>query len=231
MKIKINKIQTSKGDKPSIIMTTTDEIFQPIRLYYQLHNIKSLIKIFNELSCMYPDADNKRWVWFYKDEAHTLKFKKSYSSIPEEYQPLVLGSFYSKNNSEMYLDVASIERAVAALKFFSNYLNKKIAVPMYFAIYNKLLSAKEHPGTNFDVLFADVNTEEILTKQRLKIAAIMSALEFNYFENLEKHEFDLVEALPINIEDGIKLFEASLFVRQNAAIRKWEENQRIRKSS
>lgn len=230
MKFKINKIQTGKSDEHSLIMTMTDEIFQPIRLYYKLHNIKALIKIFNKLSCMYPDADNKRWVWYYKGEAQTLKFKKSHSSIPEQYE-LVLGSFYSKNNSEMYLDIASVERAVAALKFFSNYLNKKIAVPTYFAIYNKLLSAKEHPGTNFDVLFADVKTEEILIKQQLKIAAIISALEFNYFENLEKHDFDLVEALPINIEDGIELFEASLFVRQSVAIRKWEEKHGIGKLS
>jgi hypothetical protein len=222
MKFKTNKILKYKGDKPVLVMTITNEIFQPVRLYYQLHDIKTVTTIFNKLSCMQSDASNKRWVWFYEDEAKTIKLKKPYSSIAKEYRPLVIGSFYSKNNNEMYLDVGSIERAVAALKFFPNYLNKTIATPVYFAIYNKFLNEKEYPGANFDRLFADVKTEEIEANQQLKISKTILKLTSNSADNLEQQDFELIEALPINIEDGIKLFEFSLIMRQKVALRRWQ---------
>jgi hypothetical protein len=64
------------------IQTLTGELFQPIRLYYRLHNKSAVQVAFNKLRCMEFDKPGKRWVWVYDDEAKKLQFNKLCSSIP-----------------------------------------------------------------------------------------------------------------------------------------------------
>src|SRR4051794_9765948 len=58
------------------IQTLTGELFQPIRLYYRLHNRSAVQVVFNKLHCMEFDKPDKRWVWVYDDEAKKLQFNK-----------------------------------------------------------------------------------------------------------------------------------------------------------
>jgi len=202
----------------------TGDIFQPIRLYYRIHDKNALNRIFSNLSCMSSDPRNERWVWLYDGEAKALKFKKSYSAIPKERRPIVLGSFYSSGDNEMHLDVGSIERASKAIVFFDKRLKRTVAEVTYFAIYNKLLPQSEHPGSNFDTLFSEVKTDEIKANQQAAIERMKVAVKAGAFmELLNDRSFKLVEAGPTNFyEDGIKSFETSLNMRQHVAVKRWQ---------
>ena len=52
--------------QPTIIMTRTGEVFQPIRLYYHVHDMTMVHRIFGKMSCMDFDEVNDRWAWLYR---------------------------------------------------------------------------------------------------------------------------------------------------------------------
>lgn len=47
-----------KLQEPKLIMTSTEELFIPVRLYYKLHNKKFLIKALKKLKCVLFSEDN-----------------------------------------------------------------------------------------------------------------------------------------------------------------------------
>jgi hypothetical protein len=213
--------------QPTTIMTRTGEVFQPIRLYYHVHDMTMVHRIFGKMSCMDFDEVNDRWAWLFDGEARQLKFRKPYKSIPKNMRPIVLGSFYSRADDEMRLDIGSIERATNAVVFFDRRIDRSIAEVRYVAIYNKLYSnIADHPGSNFDQLFADVKTEEIDARIEAKIERLHEAVKSGRFpETVLEPGFELVEAFPANFyENGIQRFEASLKMRQVVAMQRWHGN-------
>jgi len=137
-----------------IIKTMTGEIFLPIRLYYNIHKKSGLQARFSNLRCMNYDRAGDRWVWLYDGETKNLKFSVPYSSIPPDKRPIILGSFYSRADDQMCLDVGSVERAIKAIEFFDKRIKRAVAEIEYVAIYNKVCSSMdEHPGYCFDKLW------------------------------------------------------------------------------
>ena len=214
------------NNQTKLIMNMTGDIFQPIRLYYRIHNMEMMSRIFRAMSCMNFDHDNNRWIWLYDGEAKSLKFKTPYSSIPKERRPIILGSFYSDGNNEMRLDIGSIERATTAVVFFDKRISRAVAEIAYFAIYNKLLPQTELPGSNFDKLFAGVKTEEIEAKQAAEIERVATMVKSGrLLDMLQERHFELVESFPVNFySDGIGSFEGWLQMRQAVALKRWQGN-------
>lgn len=214
-------------NQPAIVKTMTGEFFQPVRLYYKIHDMDVVLRMFGKLSCMYFDQANNRWVWLYDGETKSLKFKTPYLAIPKALRPIVLGSFYSGDNNEMHLDVGSIERATMAVVFFDKHFRKTAAEIAYCAIYNKLLPQTEHPGANFDKLFAGVKTEDIAAKQEAEINRTVAMIKSGrIMEMLQERYFDLVEAFPTNFySDGINQLETALQMRQTVALKRLMGNQ------
>src|SRR5262245_49747805 len=130
--------------------TTTGEIFQPIRLHYELLDRKELLRIFNNLGCIDFDPKRQRWLWMYVREARSLKFERSYDDLPKEIKEIVLGSFYIRKSadyirsgSELLLDLRSFERAVVAVEFFDKNISRKETNMYYFDVVNLLFSFEE----------------------------------------------------------------------------------------
>ncbi len=212
------------NNKP-VICTMTNEVFQPVRLYYTIHNKSAVQVAFMKLRCMDYDPRGARWTWLYDGEAKKLDFKVPYSEIPVEKRPIILGSFYSRTDGQMCLDVCSIERAVIAVQFFNKIIRRSAAEVSFCAIYNKLLTSMEdHPGYCFDELFACVRTHEIQAKVDAKFEQLIDALKSGQVQNaLDDRKFELVEAFPtLYYEDGIEQFEMTLQMRQAVAIKHWE---------
>jgi hypothetical protein len=97
-------------DPSTLLMTITEEFFQPARIYYDMYDQVALQDIFLNLKCMDYDDQKNRWVWNYTDEAKKIQFKRNWSEIPKESHPLVIGSLYAPNENQMYIDVNSFER-------------------------------------------------------------------------------------------------------------------------
>ncbi len=208
-------------------MTMTGEIFQPVRLYYHVPDVERLRRKFAKLACMQFENANSRWTWLFDHEAKSLKFKNSYSSIPKERRPIILGGFYtSRVHNEIHLDVGSIERAMKAISFFDKQVGRAIAEARYVAIYNKLFSDTDvHPGNDFTTLFAEVKTEEIDARieadAQRAIEVVKSRGVQSYFDMMRRTE--LVEAFPTHYySDGIKSLQTALEMRQAVAIQHWQ---------
>lgn len=205
-------------------MTLTGEVYLPIRLIYQVNDIEKLEQQFAKLSCMNFDEVKDRWVWLYQVEAKALKFTKSYSALPKETRPIVLGSFFQHDNHEIHLDVASVDRASTAVVFFDKHIRRSVSKVTYCSIYNRILEQGEHPGPNFDSLFSTVNTADIEAKLATKLAKLMNQMKSGQFMGaIQDTSFELVESFPVHFyEDGIDTFKSAMRMRENVALKRWQ---------
>ncbi|MGF1615066.1 MAG: hypothetical protein ACFCVA_14475 [Gammaproteobacteria bacterium] len=92
-----------------LLLTITGEIFHPTRLYYQVSDQDTVLRIFRRLNCVEYDKTYSRWVWHYQGEAKALKFSQTPMSLPKGLGPIVLGSFFLTSNNEVHLDVRSFD--------------------------------------------------------------------------------------------------------------------------
>ena len=208
-----------------LLATMTGEFVQPVRVYYKLKDKNAVKKVFSKLKCIEFDSTRNRQVWLYQKESKKIKFKKSYSSIPLDQRPIVLGSFFTNNNNEMYLEVRSIERAIEGIIFFEKYIKKYMALVTDISIINKLFSGSENTA-NFDSLFdkaviinPDKNLDELnaFVDQRKSISS--------YFEETKKKTLPAVERFPAYLyEDGIEILKSTLQCRQYVAMQHWQGN-------
>ncbi len=121
----------------------TEELFQPARIYYDVYDQVALQNIFLDLKCMEYDDQKKRWVWHYSDEAKAIHFQRSWSELPKETHPLVIGSLYAPKENQMYIDVNSFERVPAAIRFYSDRIDRKIAEVTHMQLYNKISRVRD----------------------------------------------------------------------------------------
>ena len=180
--IRSRKPKIPKNIDPStLLMTITEEYFQPARIYYDVYDQGSLQKIFLDLHCIDFDDQKNRWVWNYTDEAKGIHFKLSWSDIPKEAHPLVIGSLYVPRENQMYIDVNSFERIPEAVRFFSDRIDRDIAEVTHAQLYNKLSHVRDGIP-NHHKLF-----EEILSHRPDPDAEISAAIaEAKKSDNLEK---------------------------------------------
>jgi hypothetical protein len=124
-------------------MTITEEFFQPARIFYDVYDLKTLQNIFLDLQCMAYDEQKNRWVWHYAKEAKNIQFKRSWSDLPSNVHPLVIGSLYVPTESVMYVDVNSFERVTAAVNFFGDQIDRTIAEVTHVQLYNKISRVRD----------------------------------------------------------------------------------------
>jgi hypothetical protein len=215
-----------------LLMTMTGEMHQPVRLYYQVFDHAAVLKAFTKLRCLDDDQDNHRWVWLYHGEAKKLKFQKSYSTIPRQMRPIILGVLRSSSAQEMTLDVRSCERATQAVVFFDRYLPRSIARVTHTAIVNRLFPATAERLPDLEALFAPGQVTAIDGEAMLRgIAASLQTIQdpqqrldqaFTLMEHQSHEQLPTVEKLPVHFyTDGIRSFETTLRLRQIVAFEHW----------
>lgn len=123
----------------------TGEPYQPTRLFYWVGQKNAVIGRFRRLRCIDEERTHNRWVWFLTEEAKKIKFTKSYQDIPKEHRPLVLGYFTFKGNQQLRLDVDSFDRAIEAIKFFDEKINRRLAKVSKIQVVNQLFPATTTP--------------------------------------------------------------------------------------
>ena len=160
------------GKPDGLCCTTTGEVFQPVRIYYEALKIMKILKVFNNLKCMDFDEARPRWVWLYTGEAAHLGFRKP-AVNPKH--PVVLGSFIRFYDDLIYLDVNSMERALAAITFFDKHLPRAAARLWYVSLINRVFSHKEaqqfDANQYFDARMEFVDPAEQLTEQLETLSA------------------------------------------------------------
>ena len=208
-----------------LLATMTGEFVQPIRVYYSMKDKNAVKKVFSKLKCMEFDSTRDRQVWLYQKESKKLKFVKPYSSIPLEHRPIVIGSFFTNNNNEMYLEVRSIERAIEGIIFFDKYIKKYMARVTDICIINKLFSGSENTA-NFDNLFEEaVTIDPDKNIEELNAFVGQGKSIGSYFEEKKNKPLPMVERFPSYFyEDGIEILKSTLQSRQYVAMQHWKGN-------
>jgi hypothetical protein len=228
----IDKSRTHRdtGER-QLLKTTTGEIYQPIRIHYELFNKDEVIKVFSKLRCMDYDEENNRWVWLYDKEAKSINLGKASSFVQKKDGTIVLGSFHIRTDREMFLDLRSFERATAAIVFFDEYIKRDDARAKYVDVVNRLFDATDGFAPSLDIFFDrnDINLDavkisdefsELASKKEKLDKEQTEALLSSFYEKSKEHYPEL-ERLPVNYyddNDNIGSLEFILRMRQAVAL-------------
>ncbi len=147
------KTNLTPGKKPILVKTLTDELFQPMRLYYTIFDIDQLKLCLQQLRCIYYDSELNDWTLRYEAEAANISLNVPSSQTPAKARPLVIATIYLENG-EMLIDVRSIERASRIIEFIDKYISCHIAKITHTAIYNKLVTAL-YPESAKEIIFQE----------------------------------------------------------------------------
>ena len=215
-----------------LAFTSTGEVFQPIRIHYEMAEVEELETYFSGLRCMSYDARQRRWVWLYTEEARKLRLKNQ----PGEENPVVLGEFIFQENNEVFLNLRSLERATEAIVFFDRHIQRKVLRLTNITIINKVFSLEEAISTTrlgqfFERSEVTERDPEAITRRLLETRS-GSNNEIQRLEALKRLTDELasepdpeIEKFPANYyRDGINAVRLSLTSRQIVAIEHWKGN-------
>lgn len=225
-----------------LVKTLTDELFQPMRLYYIVHNKDKLESCFRSLKCMKYDINLNDWVVEYGDETNTIGLNVPAKKVPKNAQPLIIATIYIEHETVMLIDVRSIERAKKLIEFIDKHVSKKIAEITHSAIYNKLITvsgASASEGVNdvdYDDIFNQKNITVIDPEKAIQDADAIAKKYTNKDQRLAaiiqksqdeaKKQLPTVEKFPVHFyEEGIQSFEMCCRMRQMIAMKHFQGNE------
>ena len=134
---------TKQQSQRPLLVTTTKEPFQPVRLYYRIPSRAAVLAKLRGLECTVEDPVERCWQWLYHGETKSLRFATAgYDDVPKERQPIILGSIRFPKSGGMTLQTNSIERAVQAAKFFAPRLGPRV-VATRCRVVNRCFAADE----------------------------------------------------------------------------------------
>ena len=228
--------RTCRYNNKIIVKTLTNKFFQPIRLYYIVHNKVALENTFRKLSCFNFDEKLLDWVLEYSNEAESIGLNVTPNQVPKNAQPLVIATLYLDDKHTMLIDVRSVERAVALIKFINSHIPKNVSEITHAAIYNKLITVsndsynKEINDVDYDEIF---NSKNIFVRDPDQAITESTAIAEKYDNNddkinaLLKHSEEnskkslpTTEKFPVHFyEEGIEHFATSCQMRQMIAMK------------
>lgn len=225
-----------ENDERQLIHTRTGEPYQPVRLYFQLFNRKTVEGVFKKLRCVQPGLNADHWQWLYDQETKKLRFDVSYNKLPKDYRPLVLADIFFRDD-EMLMDLRSFQRASYAADFFYKRINPHAACLTHARLVNRFFDGTvENPekiAPPFDQFFEreDVYIPDMEAMDR-KLAEITeqyedlderSAAFTEYLDAQSKQKLPEIEQLPIHVyEDKTTVgFNLALMLRHLQASQHW----------
>ncbi len=212
--------------------TTTGELFQPMRLHYEMLNLDNFITKLEKLKCIDYDPSGKRWVWLYTEEAKILKLARG---IKEVASPVVLGELIPRKNGAV-LNVRSFERGRQAVEFFDKYIPRDALKLTHVTICNKLFSVKE--VSTIKSLNQYFEQTETLVRRPEKLVEEMMELTSGIDDQKERTEAVIqfldkgneeplseLEQFPVCFyEEGIDELKMQLNTSQIVAYEHWQGN-------
>ena len=213
--------------------TTTGELFQPMRLHYEVLNLDNFITELEKLKCIDYDSPSKRWVWLYIEEAKALKLARG---IKEVAGPVVLGELIPKKNSAT-LNVRSFERGRQAVEFFDKYIPRDALKLTHVTICNKLFTVKEVSTIKslhqyFEQTETLVRRPEKFTEDMMELTAgiddqkeRMNVVVNHVLGKDNKESLPELEQFPVYFyEEGIDQLKMQLNISQIVACEHWQGN-------
>jgi hypothetical protein len=166
-------MQAEPAKERRLLVTMTNEPFQPVRLYYAVPDPSFVIRRLTALRCMVEAPIERCWQWLYHAEAASLRFPAGgHDDVPEKKRPIVLGRIRFPEHGIMTLQTNSIDRAIAAARFLAPRLGPDV-VAMRFRLVNRWFAADEGQP---DKLTATLDQDVTVTDPRVAEAALRRQL-------------------------------------------------------
>jgi hypothetical protein len=220
-----------------LLATTTNEPFQPVRLYYAIGDRAFVTKKLRGLKCMVEVPPERCWQWLFHAEAASLRFFAGYDEVPKERRPIVLGRIRFPKSGGMTLQTNSIPRAIAGARFFGPRLGPEV-VAMRCRVVNRCFAADEGQSDELmktldqDVTVIDPREAEAAFEREFKGVRTMQHAERVAAESLErritsKEDVPMVEDFPLAPEEETPEFQhmaTGLQFRFVRAVEHWRGN-------
>ncbi|WP_437723712.1 hypothetical protein [Sorangium sp. So ce861] len=228
-----------RTDRP-LLCTLTGEPCQPARLYYEIPSKPFVTRILAQLRCMAEDVEEGCWVWLYTAEAESLTFGQPHAELPAEVHPVVIGALRFPKKGGMTLEVRSLERAIAAARFFGPLLGIRVVLRRA-RVLNRLLGAEEmmadgpasldrHLDRNVTVIDprkTEERMEQYLAGARTPAEAQRALDRYHEARRRERRDVPLVEDFPLAPEEETADFmhlAMTLRLRSIRAYEHWNGN-------
>jgi hypothetical protein len=231
-------MKTRSSKERRLLVTMTNEPFQPARLYYSVPDPSLVIRTLKALQCMVEVPSERCWQWLFHAEAASLRFPAGdYDSVPKAKRPIVLGRIRFPEHGAMTLETNSLERAIEGARFFAPRLGPEV-VAMRCRMVNRCFAAHEgQPDTlmatlDHGVTVIDPRVAEAATKRLFAGVRSMEDMERAAAASLEqrlknKEDVPLVEDFPLAPEEetpDFKHLATTLRLRFARAVEHWRGN-------
>ncbi len=133
---------TTSPENRCLLATMTKEPFQPVRLYYSIPDRSFVTERLRGLECMVEVPPERCWQWLFHAEAASLPISAGYDAVPVERRPIALGRLRFPKNGGMTIQTNSVDRAVAAARFFAPRFGPEV-VAMRCRVVNRCFAADE----------------------------------------------------------------------------------------
>lgn len=211
-------MQTRPANERHLLVTMTNEPFQPVRLYYAVPAASRVIRKLKSLACMVEVRSERCWQWLFHGEAAGLRFVGGgYDDVPEHRRPIVLGRIRFPQRGGMTLETNSIERAIAGARFFAPRLGPEV-VAMRCRLVNRCFAAHEgqedmlRATLDQNVTVIDPRVTEAARKRQFAGVRSMEDLERTAAKSIEqrlkdKDDVPVVEDFPLAPEEETPDFQ------------------------
>lgn len=220
-----------------LLVTMTNEPFQPVRLYYSIPDRSFVRRRLQSLKCMTEVRSERCWEWLFQAEAALLRFPGGYGDVPIEKRPVVLGRIRFPNDEEMTLETNSIPRAIEGARFLGPRFGPEVAA-IRCRVVNRWFAADEG---NLNALMNTLDKNVVVIDPRVAEAAFLrdfggarteqdihSAGEKVMERKLKNGEdVPMVEDLPLAPEEetpDFRTLEITLQLRGIHALEHWNGN-------
>lgn len=215
-----------------LLMTLTNEPFQPVRIYYSIPDRALVSRKLRTLECMLEVPEEHCWQWLFHAEAASLRFGGGYEDVPEERRPIILGRIRFPTDGSLVLQTNSIARAIGAAKFFAPYLGAD-STAIRCRVVNRLFAAEDGrleelvQILDHNVTVIDPSEAEVVLARDFDGVRTMEDVERVVAERLErslqnKKDVPLVEDFPLAPEEETADFGHLTFTLQLRLIRAME---------
>ncbi|MEW6745106.1 MAG: hypothetical protein AB1486_20315 [Planctomycetota bacterium] len=220
-----------------LLATMTKEPFQPVRLYYSIPSRSFVTDRLRRLKCVVEVPDERCWQWLFHAEAASLPIAAGYDAVPAERRPIVLGRIRFPRNGGMTMQTNSIDRAVAAARFFGPRLGPEV-VALRCRVVNRCFAANEGQPDELmktldqDVTVIDPREAEAAFERDFKGVRTMADAGRAATESLQRKlasqkDVPMVEDFPLAPEEETPEFRdlaVTLGLRFVRAVEHWKGN-------
>lgn len=226
-----------KTQERRLLATMTKEPFQPVRLYYSIPSRPFVTERLRKLECVVDVPEERCWQWLYHSEAASLPIAAGYDAVPPERRPIVLGRIRFPKSGGMTMQTNSIDRAIAAARFFGPRLGPEV-VALRVRLINRCFAADEGQPDDLmkildqNVTVIDPREAEAAFERDFKAVRTMDDAERAASERLKrkiesKEDVPMVEDFPLAPEEETPEFRdlaVTLGFRFVRAFEHWKGN-------